>query len=366
MESAIVGLPYVGKTTLFNLLTGGHAATGAFTGAEGAVNVGIAKVPDERVDRLSALFKPRKTTHAEIRYTDVALAKGAGSGEGIAASKLAELRAADALVHVVRSFRDPSVPHLDGDVDPARDAGALELELLVADLGVVERRLQRVEVELRTARAADREPKERETALLRRLHDALAAGTPVRDLELTAEERHALRGYRFLSEKPQLVVVNLDEADLARASEAVAGVRSALASHRGTAVTAACVKIEAEVAELPPADAAAFRRELGLAEPPLERIVHETYALLGLISFFTVGEDEVRAWTIARGTNAQEAAGVIHTDLSRGFIRAEVVRWDELLALGGLAEARAKGKLRAEGRTYAVQDGDTINVLFNV
>lgn len=366
MESAIVGLPYVGKTVLFNLLTGAHATTGAFAGAEGAVNVGVAKVPDERVARLAALFRPKKTTHAEVRFSDVGLTRGAAAGDGIAPAKLAELRNADALVHVVRAFRDPSVPHVDGAADPARDAAALELELLVADLGVVERRSQRLETELRSARAAEREGKEREAMVLGRVREALAAGTPLRDVDLSEDERRPLRGFRLLSEKPQLVVVNLDEADLARSDEVTRGVRESLAAHRATAVTAVCAKIEAEVAELPAGDAATFRRELGFSEPPLERIARETYGLLGLISFFTVGPDEVRAWSVAAGTPAQEAAGVIHTDLARGFIRAEVIRWDELLELGGLTEAKAKGKLRLEGRDYPVQDGDVMHVLFSV
>ena len=366
MESAVVGLPYVGKTTLFNLLTGAHAATGTLAGAEAAANVGVAKVPDERLDLLAALFKPKKTTHAEVRYTDVGLTRGAGKGEGIAAQRLGELRTSDALVHVVRAFRDPAVPHVEGDVDPARDVGVFELELLVADLGLVERRIARLEPELRAARAGEHQVKEREMALLRRVHGALAAGTPVRDLDLDDAERRSLRGFGLLSEKPQLVVVNLDESDLGR-QEAVTGlVRGALSAHRRTAITAVCAKIEAEVAELPAAEGAAFRRELGFAESPLQRIVRETYALLGVLSFFTVDENEVRAWTIPAGTAAQEAAGMIHSDMARGFIRAEVIQWDDLLELGGLAEARAKGKLHIEGRGYVVQDGDVVHVLFNV
>src|ERR671935_995427 len=278
MESAIVGLPYVGKTTLFNLLTGGHATTGGFAGAEAAANVGVAKVPDDRVDKLAALYKPKKTTHAEVRYVDVGVTKGAGKSEGVGAQRLGELRNADALVHVVRAFRDPSVPHVEGAVDPARDAAALELELLVADLGVVERRIERLGPELRASRAAEREVKEREAALLERVRTALGAGTPVRDLGLSVDEQKLLRGYRLLSEKPELIVVNLDESDLARADAVVAEVRGGLATHRATAVTAVCAKIEAEIAELPPADALVFRNELGLAEPPLDRIARETYA----------------------------------------------------------------------------------------
>ena len=365
MRSAVVGLPYVGKTTLFNLLTGARAATGTFAGAEAAANVGVAKVPDELVERLAELFRPKRTVHAEVQYTDVGLARGAGRGEGIAGKHLAELRDADALAHVVRAFRDPTVPLVEGELpDPARDASTLELELLVADLGVAERRLQRLEPELRSARAVDREAREQEFALGRRVHEALAAGTPVRDLPLEAEERKALRGFRFLSEKPQLVVVNLDESDLGRAAEVTREVNAAV--HRATAVTTVCAKIEAEIAELPPDEAMAFRRELGLAEPPLDRIVRETYALLGLVSFFTIDGNECRAWTIPAGSTALDAAGLVHSDMARGFIRAEVIRWDELLACGGLAEARAKGVLRTEGRGYVVQDGDVLHVLFNV
>jgi ribosome-binding ATPase len=366
VECAIVGLPFVGKTTVFNLLTGAHAATGTFVGTEAQANVGVAKVPDQRLERVAGLFAPKKTTHAEIRYSDVGLTQGAGRGEGIAGKHLAELRSADALAHMVRGFRDPSVPHVSDSIDPARDAATLELELLVADLGVLDRRLERLRQELRAARPGEREEKEREAALVERLRDALARGTPVRDLSLEPEELRIIRGFRLLSEKPQLVIVNLDEADVARSDALAAEVRVSLGEHRATSVTTLCAKLEAEVTELPLDEREPFRRELGLREPPLERIVRETYALLGLISFFTANEEEARAWTVPTGTTALEAAGTIHTDMQRGFIRAEVARWDELVSAGGLTEARSRGVLRQEGKSYVVQDGDLLRILFNV
>lgn len=365
MDCAIVGLPYVGKTTLFNLLTGGHAPTGSYAGTEAVVNVGMAKVPDARLDRLAALFAPRKPAHAEIRYTDVGLTGSSGS-DGLGPRRLASLRDSDALLYVVRGFGDPSVPHVAGSVDPPRDATTMDLELLVSDLDVVRRRRERLEPELRSARPSDREEKEREAALLRQLSDSLGAGTAVRDLDMDREAERTLRGFGLLTAKPRLVVVNVDESDVARASALAEDVAAALGTHGRTAVTAVSAKLEAEIAELPPEEAAEFRRELGIAEPPLERIVRDTYALLGLVSFFTIGPEDVRAWTVAAGTAAQEAAGKIHTDLRRGFIRAEVVRWEELLAAGGLAQARAEGHVRQEGKGYAVKDGDVVNVLFSV
>lgn len=367
MQSAIVGLPFVGKTTLFNLLTGAHAATGTFAGAEAAANVGVAKVPDERLDKIAPLYRPKKVTHAEVRYTDLGLARGAGRGEGIAGRHLAEMREADALVHVVRAFRDPAVPHVEGGVDPARDASTLEVELLVADVAHIERRLERLEPEVRGARhGPEREEKEREHALLSRVRDGLGAGTAVRDLPLDRDERRLLRGFRLLTEKPELVVVNLDEADLQRADEVARAVRGAFAHDEHVRVIPASVKIEAEIAELSPEEASAFRQELGLADGPLERVVRETYALLGLISFFTGNAEEARAWTVPAGTTAVEAAGTIHSDMGRSFIRAEVIRWDELLSYGGLPEARAKGALRVEGKEYSISDGEVVHVLFHV
>jgi len=340
--------------------------TGTFAGAEAETNVGVAKVPDGRVDKLVPLFKPKKTTYAEITLRDLGLAKGAGAGEGISAKKLGDLRTSDAILHVVRAFRDPSVPHPEGSVDPARDLATVDLELTIADHTVIEKRLERLEGEIRSAKAGDREPKERERALLGRCLEALDAERPLRDLELDAEEEKLLRGFRFLTLMPQLVVVNLDEADVAAPDAVLAPIREIASRHRQTAVVQVCAKLEAEIAELPPEEAVAFREAAGITEPALERIVRAAYDLLGLISFFTVGPDEVRAWTVAKGSTAQQAAGAIHSDLERGFIRAEVVRWDDLLRAGSEAEAKRQGLTRQEGKAWVVEEGSVLHVLFNV
>jgi GTP-binding protein YchF len=375
LVSTITGLPYVGKTTLFNLLTGGHAATGAFAGAEGETNVGVAKVPDPRVDKLAALYKPKKTTYAEVTYRDLGLAPRVASGaaghatqagQGISAQKLGDLRSSDALVHVVRSFRDASVPHVNTTVDAKRDLATLELELLFADHVVVERRLERIEPELRSAKGPERELKERERAVLQKAMAALDAETPLRDVGLDDEEQKSVRGYRFLTLLPQLVVANLDESDVGAADDVLGPLREAAAKHRAMSVVGVCAKLEAEIAQLDPAEAAAFRADLGLHEPALDRVIHATYELLGLISFFTVGDDEVRAWTIPAALPAQQAAGAIHSDLERGFIRAEVIGWEDLLKVGSEANAKKQGIMRTEGKTYTVKDGEILHVLFNV
>jgi GTP-binding protein YchF len=365
LVSTITGLPFVGKTTLFNLLTGGHASTGAFAGAEGETNVGVAKVPDERVEKLAVLFKPKKTTFAEVTYRDLGLAHSAEKG-GISTQKLGDLRSSDLLVHVVRAFRDPSVPHVDTTIDPVRDLSSVELELLFADHAVVERRLERIEPELRSAKGPEKEAREREKLVLQKAMAALDTETPLRDIGLDDEERKAIRGYRFLTLQPQLVIANVDESDVAKADAVLAPLRAAAAKHKGMAVVPVCAKLEAEIAELPADEAASFRAELGVSEPALYRVVRATYELLGMISFFTTGEDEVRAWTIGASTPAQQAAGAIHSDLERGFIRAEVIRWDELLRAGSEANAKKLGIMRTEGKTYPVQDGDCLHVLFNV
>ena len=367
LVTTITGLPFVGKTTLFDLLTGAKVPTGTFAGAEAETNVGVAKVPDDRLDRLVPLFRPKKVTHAEITYRDLGLAKGSGAGEGISTKKLGDLRTSDALLHVVRAFRDPTVPHPEGSVDPERDLLTLDLELVLADHSVVERRLERIEAEIRGARAGgEREAKERERELLKRCLAALEAEKSLRDLELDADEQKVVRGYRFLTLMPQLVVANMDEADVADPEKVLAPIRAAASRHRSTGVVHVCAKLEAEIAELAPDEAKVFREEAGLHEPALERIVRATYDLVGLISFFTVGPDECRAWTIAKGATAPEAAGTIHSDLERGFIRAEVTRWDDMLRAGGEAEAKRQALTRTEGKAHIVQDGSIVHVLFNV
>jgi len=363
--TTITGLPFVGKTTLFDLLTGQHVATGTFAGAEAETNVGVAKVPDERLDRLVPLFKPKKITHAEITYRDLGLAKG--GGEGISAKKLGDLRTSDALLHVVRAFRDPTVPHPEGAVDPVRDLATLDLELVISDHSVIERRLEKIEVEIRGARVGgEREAKERERDLIQRCRTALDAETPLRELDLDADEQKVLHGYRFLTLMPQLVVVNVDEGDVADAENVLAPIRAAASKHRSTGVVHVCAKLEAEIAELSPDEATAFREEAGLHEPALERIVRATYDLLGLISFFTVGDDECRAWTIRKGATAPEAAGAIHSDLQRGFIRAEVTPWDDMLRAGSEAEAKRQALTKTVGKEAMITDGQIVRVLFNV
>jgi len=358
MKAGILGLSLAGKSTLFQLLTGTPAA---LPGGRPEPRVGIARVPDPRVERLSEIFQPKKRTLATVEYVDV---PGVAKGEGGALVDLPALRGVDALVHVVRAFESESVAHPDGSIDPLRDAKMLELELILADLATVERRLERLEANIKKANKAEDVS---ERALFQRLKQALEAERPLRELQLSEEERGRLRGYALLSGKPMLLVANLGEADIKQAAAWLerSGLQ-AFASQPGLAACAVAALIEAEMAELAPEDAQAFRDDLGLAEPGLERVIRSTYELLGLVSFLTAGEDECRAWTIKRGTRAQLAAGTIHSDIERGFIRAQVVAFPDLVAAGSLAACREKGTLRLEGRDYLVQDGDVIEFKFNV
>jgi GTP-binding protein YchF len=358
LRAALIGLPATGKTTLFQLMTAVRE-TGRAAHGRGEVQIGVSKVPDARLDRLTAMFNPKKRVPATVEFADNA---GATTGAQ-ALVDVAAYKNADALVHVVRAFRDEAVAHASGSVNPSRDAQTMEDELILADLGVAERRLERLEKDLKKTKTAELET---EKALMLRCKEALELGTPLRALSLAGDDLKRLRGFQFLSAKPLLVVINLDEADVAEASASIEHAAestglTAFLSRAGTRAVAVCGKIELEIADLEPADAIAFLSDLGLTESGLDRVIRATYDLLGYMSFFTVGDDECRAWSIPRGTIAQVAAGEIHSDIARGFIRAEVVAYDALVARGSLAACRDHGELRLEGKEYVVADGDVIN-----
>ncbi len=366
MQIAIVGLAAAGKTTVFNTLTRGHAETGGFGGIQ--LNVGVVKVPDERLDRLAEIFKPKKIVQADVTYVDLpappASSEGRVGTEELPAEHLARLRDSDALLHVVRAFDDPSVPHAEGTVDPWRDLERLDLEFILADLAMAERRLDRLKATGRHGTQAERDANEREEVILKRIHATLVEGRPIRDTDLSADDEKAIRGFRFLTQKPVLVLLNVGEADIPREAAIVADIADRY-QHAHALVDALSARIEMELGELEPDDAAVFMDELGLEGSSLDRVIALSYRLLGLISFLTAGPDEVRAWPIPDGSNAVDAAAAIHTDLARGFIRAETVSYDDLLELRTIAEARKHGKLRSEGKTYVVRDGDVVEILFS-
>jgi GTP-binding protein YchF len=366
MQIAIVGLARSGKSTVFNSLTRGDAATGGFGGL--TVNTGVVKVPDARLDRLTSVFKPKKEVPADVTYVDLPAPSTSAEGEpsgDIPADQLARLRNADALLHVVRAFEDPTVPHPLLSVDARRDFEQLELEFTLADLGVVEKRVEKLRGSGRHGTPQEREANERELVVLEKILPALTDGRPIRDIGLDKEDELRIRGFRFLTEKPVLVLLNVGESDIVQ-GDALASTMSASIEHARTEVVSLSARIEMEIGELDEEEAQVFREDLGLEGSSMERVIRASYSLLGLISFFTVGPDENRAWTLPRGASAVDAAGAIHSDLARGFIRAEVIGWEELLDLGSMAEAKRQGKLRSEGKTYGVQDGDVIEVLFNI
>jgi GTP-binding protein YchF len=366
MQIAIVGLAGSGKTTVFNTLTRGHAETGGYGGV--TLNVGVVKVPDERLDRLAEIFKPKKIVQADVTYVDLPAPPASSDGrigtEELPADHLARLRDSDALLHVVRAFEDPANPHPAGSVDPARDIEQLDLEFTLADLAMTERRLERLKTSGRHGTQAEREAAEREEVVLRRIHEGLEAGSPIRDLALDDDEEKAIRGFRFLTQKPVLVLLNVGEGELAAAPELVATIGAAY-PHQHAIVDALSARIEMELGELEPDEAASFMEELGITGSSLDRVIALSYRLLGLVSFLTAGPDEVRAWPIVDGSTAVDAAGAIHTDLAKGFIRAETVAYEDLLKLGSMGEAKKAGRLRAEGKTYRVKDGDVLEILFS-
>jgi hypothetical protein len=355
MKLGIIGFPESGKTTLFGLLTGADAAV-ARRGSRGDLHVGVARVPDDRLRRLAALFAPRRLVWATVDVVDLA---GFERGER-AGLDVGDLRNADALLHVVRAFASPS---LGPPPDPAGEVAALETELVLADLEVVERRLARLGPALKR-KATDAE--QREQALLERLKAPLETGAPLRAQVLGAEDLRTLRGFGLLSLKPVLHCLNFAEGDLGRRAAVVGGVRATAGAAAGTMVGWVSAALEAEVAALPPEEQRSFLEALGLPEPALHRVIRDAYALLGLVSFFTIGDEEVRAWTIPAGASALDAAAAVHSDMARGFIRAEVIAWAELLEAGSLAEARRRGILRLEGKDYPVKDGEVCHFRFNV
>jgi GTP-binding protein YchF len=364
MELGIIGKARSGKTSLFNAVTRGTAQVGVYSSSN-EPNVGVVKVPDPRLDALAEVYRPKKVTPAEVRWVDYPV--GGFGTEGPGAQLVAALAKMDALVHVVRVFRDEVIPHPDETVDPHRDVEALDLELAFADLGLIERRLTRIETEMRSMRAADRGEMERHVDLLKRMQGHLEGGHGLRSMPFTEAEAKDLRAYQFITRLPVLLVANIGEEDLGRAAEIEAEFAERYAGP-AVAVAALCAKIEAELAQMDPADAEAFRADLGLpAESPRDRAIVAAYELLGVHSFLTVGEDECRAWTVRKGATAPEAAGKIHSDLEKGFIRAEVASWqDYVAAKGSTADLKKSGRLRTEGKQYVVQDGDVLNILFNL
>ncbi|OLB23053.1 MAG: redox-regulated ATPase YchF [Acidobacteriales bacterium 13_2_20CM_55_8] len=357
MKTGIIGLPQVGKTSLFGILTKAKLSEQAYANPREA-HVGVAKVPDDRLDRLASLFSPKKLTHASVEYVDV----GAIGQDALKETAyIGHLRNVDALAHVVRAFEDPAIPHV-GPIDPLRDIKNVEFDLMVSDLGQIEKRLERLEKDLKKMRSAELE---KEFDLLKRAKAHLESERPLREMEMTPEDKKRLRGFMFLSEKPILYVLNVSEAaELGKELENAVGrfKLSEAASRPNAGVTAICGRVEAELAEMSDSDVAEFLSSYGLKESGLARLIRTTYTLLGLISFFTVGEDECRAWTIPVHTRAVEAAGAIHSDLEKHFIRAETIRWDQLLEAGSEANARARGTLRLEGKDYIVQDGDVLHI----
>jgi GTP-binding protein YchF len=352
MKTAIVGLPMVGKTSLFTILTGVHEA--ARVGTLEA-RVGVTKVPDARLDALAKLFEPPKITHATVEYLDFpAVSKEALRDP----SYLASLRVVDAMAHVLRCFDSATVPHEKGSVDPVRDFEDVEMELILSDLVVVEKRMERVDKDRKKTRNPEMD---QEFALLERLKAELESNRAIRGLEFDDADEKRIRGFQFLSQKPMLIVLNLGEADASRLHEVEEQYRNGpFAGRPHTAVTGICGKIEAELAELSPEEAKEYLSSYGLKESGLERLITATYSLLGLMSFLTAGETEVRAWTIPMNSPAVKAAGAIHSDFEKKFIRAETVNWKNLVDLGGYPGVREKGLLRLEGKEYIVKDGDVL------
>jgi hypothetical protein len=362
MQIGIIGLPNSTKTTIFNALTHSQVETAAYSSGRVETHTATVRVPDPRIDHLSAMFKPRKTTYAQIQYNDIAgLRVGIGREGGLSGPLRNVLAQNDAFLHIVRAFEDQTVPHPADSVNPARDLAALDFELLFSDLLIVDRSMERLAAQLSKKKTyPERQSDEALLALLLRLKETLERESPIRDMALFPEELSMIRGYQFFTSKPALVVLNIGDQGDDDPDSYVSY------QHRRSDVICLRGELEMEIAQLDDDEAALFLDEYGIQEPGLHRMIRLSYNLLGLHSFFTVGEDEVRSWTIPVGATALEAAGAIHSDLARGFIRAEVVSYDDLIAVGSLDAARKQGTLRLQGRDYVVKDGDILNIRFNV
>ncbi|AQS59577.1 redox-regulated ATPase YchF [Desulforamulus ferrireducens] len=360
--SGIIGLPLVGKTTIFNLLTNSEQEISNFLSGKTETITASAKVPDKRIDFLANMYKPRKTTYAQIQFSEVpGLVRGASEGKGVGNQFLSAIRNADLLVHVVRAFKNQDVPHVEDDINPLRDIETIAVEILLADMDLVEKRIERIQ-------SGKKITKENafELEVLKKCLAALEEESPISQLGLSEEEKHTLRNYAFLTEKPMMLVINIDEDQFKAGTYPGKEEVEKYAASKGIAVLEICGRMEMEISQLPEEDRALFMEDLGISEPGIDRLARTVYDYLGLISFLTAGEDEVRAWTIKKGTDAKKAAGKIHSDIERGFIRAEVVAFDDLVEAGSMAKVKEKGLFRLEGKEYIVQDGDIINFRFNV
>lgn len=361
LQAGIVGLPNVGKSTLFNALSAGKAEAANYPFATIDPNVGVVPVPDPRLDRLESVIETEKVVPTVVEIVDIAgLVRGASEGEGLGNQFLNHIRSVDAILHVLRCFDDPDVSHVEGSIDPLRDAGTVNLELVLADLAVCERRLDRL---TRAAKTGDKSAAS-ERDLVGRLVEALSDGVPARALELSPAEKSAMADTQLLTQKPVLYVCNTDESGLG--GNAYTRAVEELAEKENAGCISICAEVEAEIVQLDPSERGQFLEELGSEEPGLALLTRETYRILGLETFFTVSPKEVRAWPVRHGTKAPQAAGIVHSDFERGFIRAEVCSIDDLVAYGSEAAVRAAGRMRAEGKDYVVRDGDVILFRFNV
>lgn len=373
MEIALIGLPQSGKTTLLHALTKGRVEAGSFGAGKQDVQTGTSRMADPRLTTLKGIFTPEKVVPVEIKYFDIPAAPSEVTGESVASLNPAGLtpqgrnllERADALVHVVRAFQDPSVPHVNMSIDPSRDAANMDMELAYSDLTIIERRLGRIDTDLKGAKGHDKDVVLKEAALLQRLKGGLEKDIPVRDQGLLPDDREVLSNYQFLTAKPLQLLLNLDETQIDKADDLENELSQAYQAP-GVKITPVCGKLEKELSELSNEEESEFRESMGLQESGVDQVVRTSYALLGLISFFTCGPKEVKAWTVACGTPAVKAAGKIHSDIERGFIRAEVMAYNDLVECGSEAQTKKRGLLRLQGKTYQVQDGDIINILFNV